>query len=56
MDAVGDRMDVLMDGGVQRGTHVFKALALGAKAVAWYATIVSIGRRRREPASDLRSA
>lgn len=33
VDAVGDRIDVLMDGGVQRGTHVLKALALGAKAV-----------------------
>jgi L-lactate dehydrogenase (cytochrome) len=33
VDAVGDRIDVLMDGGVQRGTHVLKALSLGAKAV-----------------------
>jgi isopentenyl diphosphate isomerase/L-lactate dehydrogenase-like FMN-dependent dehydrogenase len=33
VDAVGDQLDVLMDGGVQRGTHVLKALALGAKAV-----------------------
>ncbi len=33
VDAVGDRIDVIMDGGVQRGTHVLKALALGAKAV-----------------------
>jgi len=33
MDAVGDRIDVMMDGGVQRGTHVLKALSLGAKAV-----------------------
>jgi L-lactate dehydrogenase (cytochrome) len=32
-DAVGDRIDVMMDGGVQRGTHVLKALSLGAKAV-----------------------
>jgi len=31
--AVGDRIDVLMDGGVQRGTHVLKALSRGAKAV-----------------------
>jgi L-lactate dehydrogenase (cytochrome) len=30
---VGDRIDVPMDGGVQRGTHVLKALSLGAKAV-----------------------
>lgn len=33
VDAVGDRLDVIMDSGVQRGTHVLKALALGAKAV-----------------------
>lgn len=33
VDAVGDRIDVMMDGGIQRGTHVLKALALGAKAV-----------------------
>ncbi len=33
VDAVGDKVDVLMDGGVQRGTHVLKALSLGAKAV-----------------------
>jgi L-lactate dehydrogenase (cytochrome) len=33
VDAVGDRIDVLMDGGVQRGSHVLKALSVGAKAV-----------------------
>jgi L-lactate dehydrogenase (cytochrome) len=33
VQAVGDRIDVMMDGGVQRGTHVLKALSLGAKAV-----------------------
>ncbi len=33
VDAAGDRLDVIMDGGVQRGTHVLKALSLGAKAV-----------------------
>ena len=33
VDAVGDRIDVMMDGGVQRGSHVLKALSLGAKAV-----------------------
>ncbi len=33
VQAVGDRIDVMMDGGVQRGSHVLKALALGAKAV-----------------------
>ena len=33
VDAVGDKIDVMMDGGVRRGTHVLKALSLGAKAV-----------------------
>lgn len=31
--AVGGRIEVLMDGGIRRGTDVIKALALGAKAV-----------------------
>jgi 4-hydroxymandelate oxidase len=31
--AVGDRLDVLVDGGIRRGTDVIKALALGARAV-----------------------
>ena len=33
VEAVGDRIDVLVDGGVQRGTHILKALSRGAKAV-----------------------
>lgn len=33
VDAVGERLDVMMDGGVQRGSHVLKALSMGAKAV-----------------------
>jgi L-lactate dehydrogenase (cytochrome) len=33
VDAVGDRLDVMMDGGILRGTHVLKAFSLGAKAV-----------------------
>ncbi len=32
-DAIGDRIDVLVDGGIRRGTDVLKALALGARAV-----------------------
>ncbi|GAB2743311.1 mycofactocin biosynthesis FMN-dependent deaminase MftD [Salinifilum aidingensis] len=32
-DAVGDQVEVLLDGGVRRGSDVAKALALGAKAV-----------------------
>jgi L-lactate dehydrogenase (cytochrome) len=33
VDAVGDRLDVIMDSGIQRGTHIVKALSMGAKAV-----------------------
>jgi 4-hydroxymandelate oxidase len=33
VDAVGDRAEVHVDGGVRRGTDVIKALALGARAV-----------------------
>jgi 4-hydroxymandelate oxidase len=33
VDAVGHRIPVLVDGGFRRGTDVFKALALGARAV-----------------------
>ncbi|XP_016648861.1 PREDICTED: peroxisomal (S)-2-hydroxy-acid oxidase GLO3-like [Prunus mume] len=33
VDAVGRKVPVLLDGGVRRGTDVFKALALGAQAV-----------------------
>lgn len=32
VDAVGDRIDVICDGGIRRGSHVLKALSVGAKA------------------------
>ena len=33
VDAVGDKLTVLMDGGIRRGVDVLKALAQGARAV-----------------------
>lgn len=32
VDAVGDKIEVICDGGIRRGTHVLKALSLGARA------------------------
>jgi L-lactate dehydrogenase (cytochrome) len=31
-DAIGDALQLIVDGGIRRGTHVLKALALGADA------------------------
>jgi len=35
VDAVGDKIEVILDSGVRRGTHVLKALSLGAKACSF---------------------
>tara|TARA_B100000902_G_scaffold98910_1_gene101330 strand:+ start:832 stop:1989 length:1158 start_codon:yes stop_codon:yes gene_type:complete len=32
VNAVGDKIDVVCEGGIKRGTHILKALSLGAKA------------------------
>ncbi|MEB0184441.1 alpha-hydroxy acid oxidase [Pseudomonas sp. Bout1] len=32
VDAVGDQLEVVLDGGVRRGSHIVKALAMGARA------------------------
>jgi L-lactate dehydrogenase (cytochrome) len=32
VDAVGGRIEIILDGGIRRGTHVLKALAMGATA------------------------
>ncbi len=34
-DVVGDKLEIILDGGVRRGTHVLKALAAGAKACSF---------------------
>ncbi len=33
VDAIGDRSEVMVDGGIRRGTDVVRAVALGARAV-----------------------
>ena len=33
--AVGDKLEIILDGGVRRGTHVLKALAAGATACSF---------------------
>ncbi len=60
VDAVGDRIDVLMDGGVRRGTHVLKALSVGAKAVGigryYLFPLAAAGQAGVERALDLMQA
>jgi len=34
-DAVGDKLEIILDGGIRRGTHVIKAIAAGAKACSF---------------------
>ena len=46
VDAVGDKIDVICDGGIRRGTHVLKALSVGAKACSggrWYLYALAAG-------------
>ena len=67
VDAVGDKLDVICDGGIRRGTHVLKALSVGAKACSGgrlylYALAAggqagverSLGRLRAEIERDMR--
>ena len=35
VDAVGGKIEIIIDGGIRRGTHVLKALALGATACSF---------------------
>ena len=34
-DAVGGKIEIIVDGGIRRGTHVLKALSLGATACSF---------------------
>lgn len=33
-EAVGNKLEMIVDGGIRRGTHILKAIALGANAVS----------------------
>jgi L-lactate dehydrogenase (cytochrome) len=46
VDAVGGQIEIILDGGIRRGTHVLKALALGATACSggrWYLYALAAG-------------
>ncbi len=49
VDAVGDRIEVLVDGGIRRGSDVVKAVAIGAKAAligrAYFYALAAAGER-----------
>ena len=57
VDAVGDKIDVICEGGIQRGTHVLKALSIGAKACAggrlYLYALASAGEKGVEKALSL---
>src|SRR6266550_2767627 len=44
VDAVGDKIDVICDGGITRGTHVLKALSVGAKACSGWRLYLAAGQ------------
>ena len=48
-DAVGDKLEIIVDGGIRRGTHVLKALAAGATACSFgKAFLFSLGAGGQE--------
>jgi len=56
VDAVGDQLDVFVDGGIQGGADIFKALALGARGAlvgrAWLWALAAGGQRGVESLVD----
>ena len=59
-DAVGGQIEVLLDGGIRRGSDVVKALALGARAVmigrAYLWGLAANGRRASRTSSTCSAA
>ena len=57
VDAVGDKIDVICEGGIQRGTHILKALSIGAKACSggrlYLYALAAAGQKGVERALDL---
>tara|TARA_A100001015_G_scaffold237759_1_gene270454 strand:- start:3334 stop:4491 length:1158 start_codon:yes stop_codon:yes gene_type:complete len=57
VDAVGDKIDVICEGGIQRGTHILKALSVGAKACSggrmYLYALASAGQKGVERALSL---
>ncbi len=56
VDAVGDKIEIICDGGIRRGTHVLKALSLGAKACSggrfYLYALAAAGQKGVEKALD----
>lgn len=57
VDAVGGQIEIILDGGIRRGTHVVKALALGANACSggrfYLYALAAAGRAGVERAMEL---